>query len=84
MTQKKRHERTEPKADNEASLKHALAKTETITFRLSAADKESMQAIAKRYRITVSEYIVNLHHYAKDRINPRPRRETTPGTDHES
>ena len=82
--QELRHDLTKAKAATKAVLKQALAKTETVTFRLSVTDKKSMQSVAKQYRMTVSEYLVNLHHFAMKLLDTKKRKEATPETDPES
>jgi hypothetical protein len=59
-----------PEKETQATLEYAIAKKKVITFRLSAADKDSMKAVAEHCHMSVSEYLVKLHHYAKDRIDP--------------
>ena len=49
-------------------LQSALAKTRMVTFRLSEDDKESMARAAKRCRLTLTEYILRLHHLADEKL----------------
>ena len=49
-------------------LQSALAKTRMISFRLSEDDKESMARAAKRCRLTLTEYILRLHHLADEKL----------------
>jgi hypothetical protein len=58
-------------------IEHALAKRATINFRLSVADKLSMQATAKYLRLSLSEYLVTLHGYAKDKLKSKDERKTS-------
>jgi hypothetical protein len=66
------------KSQHTTPLEHALAKTSTVNFRLSKADKESMKETAKKLRLTLSEYLVSLHHYAKDKLKHPSRKEVSP------
>lgn len=66
-------------------IEHALAKTATVNFRLSKADKASMQATAKQLRLSLSEYLVSLHGYAKDKLKVGKKRDSkSQETSHES
>ena len=48
-----------------ARLETALRKTETLNVRATLSDKTSIQQAAKRYRLTVTEYLVRLHWFAE-------------------
>lgn len=45
-------------------LKRALVKTETITIRLSLADKTAMQKTAQECGLTLTDYLTYLHFFA--------------------
>ena len=49
-------------------LNHALAKTEVVTFRVSKTDKAEMQAMAKKLKLSLTEYLVRLHGIAKSKL----------------
>lgn len=48
-----------------ARLETVLRKTETLNVRATLSDKTSIQQAAKRYRLTVTEYLVRLHWFAE-------------------
>ena len=44
-----------------ATIRRVLRKSETITFRLTPEEKESMRTCASSVGMTVSEYVVRCH-----------------------
>ena len=61
-------DRSKTVVNTRTALEDALAKTETVTFRLSKVDKESIKETAGKLQMSLSEYLVKLHHYAKIQI----------------
>ena len=49
-------------------LRDTLAKTQVVTFRVSKADKDDMQATAADLGLTLTEYLVRLHTIAKGKL----------------
>jgi len=49
-------------------LKDSLAKTETVVFRVSKAEKADMQATAGKMGLSLTEYLTRLHAIAKGKL----------------
>lgn len=54
-------------------LQDALRKGESITIRLTRSDKEEMQATAKSFGLTLTEYLTRLHYLATGKIPARDK-----------
>jgi hypothetical protein len=52
-----------------ASVARMLRKTETLSFRLTVAEKESIRAAASSYGMAITEYLVKCHEV----ISSQPR-----------
>ena len=52
-----------------AQLRRELAKEARIDIRISAADKRSMTATAKKLGLTLTEYLVRLHQIAVEKLD---------------
>ena len=51
-----------------AKVRTALVKTDAIYIRVTAADKESIKKTAGKLRLSVSEYLTQLHNLVKDKL----------------
>jgi hypothetical protein len=49
----------------DAQLEEVLTKSESLTVRLTAAEKEEMKAAASWYGLTLTEYLSRLHAFAE-------------------
>jgi len=49
-------------------LRQALTKSETVTIRITMADKLSMQRTASRCGLSVTEYLTRLHWLASEKV----------------
>ena len=49
-------------------IEAAVRKSETLTIRLTPADKAAMQEMAARCRVSVTEYLVSLHRLAAGKL----------------
>jgi hypothetical protein len=52
-------------------LKTALMKSETVIFRVTAAEKQSIKSTATSLGMSVSHYLTALHAFAHTRLKPR-------------
>jgi predicted PhzF superfamily epimerase YddE/YHI9 len=53
---------------SKAQLNDSLAKTETVVFRVSKAEKADMQATASKMGLSLTEYLTRLHQIAKGKL----------------
>jgi hypothetical protein len=49
-------------------LREALVKTEAITIRLSMSDKTGMQLASKACGLTLTDYLIQLHHLVAEKL----------------
>lgn len=50
------------------SLKKAIAKSHVVSIRVTENDKTDMQAMAKSLDLTVTDYLTNLHCFARRKL----------------
>ena len=70
MTRKERLDRLAElvKTIGPERMRAALVKTHRINMRVSAADKEGMEAMAKLCGLTLTEYLTRLHLLAQEAL----------------
>ena len=49
-------------------IREALVKSEAVTIRLTLSDKTEMQQAAKACGLTLTDYLIHLHHFAVKRL----------------
>jgi uncharacterized protein (DUF1778 family) len=55
-------------------LAQVLDKRERINLRVSETDKQAIQSTAKNLGLTVTDYLLRLHVFAKETLSRRSRR----------